>query len=517
LHQSKKDTRYLADAFHFSESSKAILLLESIQQNQALNHGNIPDSLLLKEQTYNAQISFFKNQLSQAQQAEQNNLEEQKEWKNKLFYLQEDHKKLIARFEKNYPRYYQLKFNAQLTTVEEVQEKMLNDQSALIEYFHGTDHNYVFCITPQEIFSHQWPSNVQLHEQIDQLRNLITTPPSSNNFLSIYQDFSTSANQLYEELLQVVVERLPASTRQLIFIPDEYTNYLPFELLLQKKAPSNADFSPTQLSYLLNDFRISYNYSATLSNPGLQSKAQDNPKKFIGFAPTFIGKQEIAERSCADFTLSPLLCNQKEVEAIQSLWGGVVKKNTQARKEVFLAEAPDYQIVHLATHACIDEKYADLSQIHFKENSINGFDLQNLRLKADLVVLSACNTGSGKIAKGEGILSLARNFTQAGCPSSLMSLWSVDDCTTSDLMISFYQQLYQGLDKDEALQQAKLDYLAKTSDKIKAHPYYWAGFVQTGNIAALKNKRFMDWLNPWAIGLLLLGLGFWLFGKNRNT
>ncbi len=517
LYQSQKDKSYLADAFYFSESSKAILLLESIQQNQALNHGDIPDSLLLKEQTCNAQINFLKNQLSQAQQTEQDNLAEQKEWKNRLFELQEEHKKLIARFEKNYPRYYQLKFNTQLTSVADLQEKILNSNSALIEYFHGSEHNYVFCITPQDIVLHQWPSSTQLSLSINDLRNSIIEPPASTDFLQAYLDFTIRANQLYEELLQDVLAQLPSSTQQLIFIPDEYTNYLPFELLLQQKAPANADFSPDHLSYLLNDFRISYNYSATLFKTDAQKKPQDNPNKFIGFAPTFESNIKTASRSCSDFSLSPLLCNQTEVEAIQSLWGGVVKKDAQASKSAFMEEAPNYQIVHLATHACIDKNYADLSKIHFKENAINGFDLHNLRLKADLVVLSACNTGSGKMAKGEGVLSLARNFTQAGCPSSLMSLWSVDDCSTSDLMIAFYQQLYKGMDKDEALQQAKINFLKNTSDKIKSHPYYWAGFVQTGNISALKNKRFRDGLLPWMIGLLLPVFVFWFFSRKKHS
>ncbi len=517
LYQSQKDKNYLADAFYFSESSKAILLLESIQQNQALNHGDIPDSLLLKEQTYNAQINFLKNQLSQAQQTEQDNLAEQKEWKNRLFDLQEEHKKLIARFEKNYPRYYQLKFNTQLTSVADLQEKTLSSNSALIEYFHGSEHNYVFCITPQDIVLHQWPSSTQLSLSINDLRNSIIEPPASTDFLQAYLDFTIRANQLYEELLQDVLAQLSPATQQLIFIPDEYTNYLPFELLLQQKAPASADFSPDHLSYLLNDFRISYNYSATLFKTGSQKEPQDNPNKFIGFAPTFKSNIKTASRSCSDFALSPLLCNQKEVETIQSLWGGVVKKDAQASKTAFIEQAPDYQIIHLATHACIDKNYADLSKIHFKENAINGFDLHNLRLKADLVVLSACNTGSGKMAKGEGVLSLARSFTQAGCPSSLMSLWSVDDCSTSDLMIAFYQQLYKGLDKDEALQQAKINFLKNTSDKIKSHPYYWAGFVQTGNISALRNKPFSDWLNPWMIGLLLAGFVFWVFLRKKNS
>ncbi|NET34653.1 MAG: CHAT domain-containing protein, partial [Cyanothece sp. SIO1E1] len=102
----------------------------------------------------------------------------------------------------------------------------------------------------------------------------------------------------------------------------------------------------------------------------------------------------------------------------------------------------------------------------------------------DLAVLSACNTGSGQLVKGDGVLSLSKGFVHAGCPSAVMSLWSVDDFSTSEIMIDFYDYLKKGYTKDEALRKAKLDFIA-SADKVKKHPFFWAAFVQMGDPVAL--------------------------------
>ncbi|MEM9824896.1 MAG: CHAT domain-containing protein, partial [Bacteroidota bacterium] len=131
----------------------------------------------------------------------------------------------------------------------------------------------------------------------------------------------------------------------------------------------------------------------------------------------------------------------------------------------------------------------------------------NLQLNAELTVLSACNTGSGKLIKGEGVMSLARGFIHAGCPSVLMSLWSVDDCATSKIMLQFYQHITDGKSKDHALRLAKIDYLS-TADRLHQHPYYWSAFVQVGNTAPLIFKKPFRklWLIPLIAGVLLAAL-----------
>jgi len=195
------------------------------------------------------------------------------------------------------------------------------------------------------------------------------------------------------------------------------------------------------------------------------------------------------------------------------LLGGKTVEGKGATSSSFLSKAQQCRILHLATHACIDEENPELNKIYFAGDYIAGADLNNLKLNAELAVLSACNTGSGKLVKGEGVMSLSRGFILSGCPSTLMSLWAVDDCTTSQIMLGFYQHLKKGLSKDAALRQAKLDHLS-TADKVNSHPYYWAAFVHSGNADPMQFSGLLaeyKWLILFLAGLFL----YFLFRKKQ--
>ena len=162
-----------------------------------------------------------------------------------------------------------------------------------------------------------------------------------------------------------------------------------------------------------------------------------------------------------------------------------------------------YSVIHLSTHGKADDRVGDYSFLAFTEipDSLENEylyvrDLYNLRLNADMVVLSACETGIGELQRGEGILSLARGFTYAGAKSIINSLWSVNDQSTKFLMERFYTYLLEGLDKDAALRQAKLDYLASGEN---ADPYFWAAFVPVGDMSPVELKdKNINWL--WGLG-----------------
>lgn len=200
-----------------------------------------------------------------------------------------------------------------------------------------------------------------------------------------------------------------------------------------------------------------------------------------------------------------------EVETISDLFSGDAFVNSDATEEVFKEKVQNAGIVHLATHTLIDDENPLYSKMVFSNDQtsvedgfLNMYELYNMDLNADLVVLSACNTGYGKIVRGEGIMSMARGFIYAGCPSIVMSLWPVDDYSTSVLMKNFYNGLANGLDKDEALRQAKLEYI-QNCDESKADPFYWAGFVEVGNTAPIafkSEKNNSSWFLS-TIGLLL--------------
>ena len=126
-----------------------------------------------------------------------------------------------------------------------------------------------------------------------------------------------------------------------------------------------------------------------------------------------------------------------------------------------------------------------LSNLIVKYNfTMNAYEIYNMSLPAELTVMSACNTGFGQLAEGEGVISLGRAFSYAGCQSVMMSLWMANDQSTAKLMDHFYKNLSQGQTKNGALKNAKLTYL-ENADPLTAHPYFWAGLVSTGDLSPL--------------------------------
>jgi len=201
--------------------------------------------------------------------------------------------------------------------------------------------------------------------------------------------------------------------------------------------------------------------------------------------------------------------------------GGVFWLNEQATRGNFLRNAEKYGVLHLATHGFTDELNPLRSRLLFAESTeeedpfVYASDLYNLQLTAGLAVLSACQTGTGQWRRGEGVMSLARAFAFAGCPSLVMSMWNVSDKSTSELMVAFYEELQSGKNKDEALRMAKLRYLQNVSPEY-AKPVYWAGFVPIGEMDAIPEAQLTarKWIKPALLGLaailaFLVILAYW--------
>jgi CHAT domain-containing protein len=227
-----------------------------------------------------------------------------------------------------------------------------------------------------------------------------------------------------------------------------------------------------------------------------------------------------------------------EVNALSKQFIGRFLLGTEATEALFKSEAGEYAIIHLAMHGLMNTQYPILSSLAFSENSdsfednfLQAYEISQLKLNAQLVVLSACETGYGKFLQGEGVISLARSFMYAGVPSLVVSLWQVNDISTSTIMRLFYKNLAKGMDKAAALQQAKLEYIGGgTGDAISpisaaAHPAFWAAFVQLGDSRPIKvhqqrSGSYFIWASAFVAASLLLFTVLYLInskGNNHNT
>jgi CHAT domain-containing protein len=270
---------------------------------------------------------------------------------------------------------------------------------------------------------------------------------------------------------------------------------------------NGSDFRKQQ--YLLHDFTIQYAWSAALWAKEIPYTSVPR-LTYAGFAPTFNfnGSEDDVNNNYRS-ALSNLTFSALEIADAQALFGGRVFNDERATKEAFRLYAPTSRILHLATHAIVNNERSLQSVLAFAGGSgspadqyLYAHEIYNLKLAAEMAVMSACNTAYGELAEGEGVMSLGRAFFHAGCRSVIMSQWPANDLTTYGLIQKFYQHIAHGQHKDEALRNAKLAHIAN-ADALTAHPYFWAGMIAVGDMRPLPKDIFAyKWI--WALSVLII-------------
>lgn len=483
----------VATAFSFSQKGHGLLLSQAVMDKAALHFTGIPDSLLAEEQSLKEKIGGLVYQL------QQNHLDTATA--NLLFETRLAYEQLLTQLEQTYPNYYQAKYTIPKATIAEIQDK-LDEETALLEYFLGDSVIYTFLITTSqiEVFTH--PKSPQFLKQVQDLQQSIA---HFSTAAQSFQTYTSTAHLLYNSLLKQPVAALPSTIQQLIIIPDEELHYIPFAVLLSEQATQFKQARYDLLSFFIKDYIISYDYSSALFIEKYGRTFSKQLKSMIGFAPTFTGATSMLRDG---ETLTDLLHNKEEVTEIQKIAGGKIYLDTAATTQAFRREVSNYKIAHIASHATFSDSLP-LSGIHFSDASLRPYEIYNLPLHLELVVLSACETGSGQLRKGEGMVSWAQAFLHAGCPSVVASLWKVNDNTTSQLMIDFYDYLFTGHAKSKAINLAQRQHLAQALSSFDAHPYYWAAFIQIGNTQPVQSQdNSLYWV---FVGLVLLLFLFWVF------
>jgi len=314
----------------------------------------------------------------------------------------------------------------------------------------------------------------------------------------------------------------------LIIIPDGELAHLPFEVLLTQ-ACAEADMPYADMPFLLRRYAVGYHYAGHLwlsqQQRSAKAKTASSALRVLAMAADYSRPNDSlqARRLSNDWalrlTLKPLKASTEEISAVQAIFAGKSETQHNASEAFFKKLAPQYDILHLALHGIVDEHQAVRSALAFTEdgsatenNFLHAYEISQMSLNARLVVLSACETGYGKIERGNGVASIARAFMYAGVPSLVVSLWSVNDQTTSVLMPLFYEQLAAGDNQLQALQNAKLLYLQHAKG-IAAHPAFWSAFIHLGDSRPLPittQRRYFWWyVGAATLGLLALGFVVW--------
>jgi len=522
-YQKNKNIAIANDALGFIETNKSLLLKKTLRTQDAHKITSVPDSLRQKEKQIKKGILKLKKQLVE-------NTDKQKEGEliSKLndYYTKADEFKRTIK--QKHQDYYKIKYENQSIDIAQVQAS-LKDQQTILEYYVTDSATFLLLISPSAIRLLELDVRLEeLQESIRELRQSISNYSFINKYSKkSYELFSQQAHQLYNWLILPVEPSLEKGA-PLIIIPDNVLGNIPFEVLLTK--PSNQDYKYAELDYLLKAHPISYSYSTSFIVTNHQKTNQSSNGKILGFAAAYNTIDTLNSSLRSPYTnklrqqLEPIPAVEEEVKYLQANYKGDYYLGQAASENKFYETATDYSVIHLAMHGVLNETNPVLSSLAFTDasDSINDNFLQSdeiatQSLSAELVVLSACETGYGRFEQGEGVLSLARSFMHAGVPAMIVSLWQVNDNSTAKLMQFFYQNLASGMDKAKALQEAKIRYL-NTTEGIALHPAFWSPFIQLGNTDAIQIAKKVNY-TPWVLGTAgigLLALGVW-FGRRRRN
>ncbi|WP_298541917.1 CHAT domain-containing tetratricopeptide repeat protein [uncultured Aquimarina sp.] len=472
----------ISSAFNYSEKSKAGFLKDLLNEANAKGYSNLPKELLVLEKNLRIAKADATSKLSQQETENSSSDTNISTVENEMLDISRKQDSLKTILEKDYPKYYRLKYESEVVSIEEIQSR-LNENTTFLEYFVEQNTVYAFVITKHTAIVEEL-SIAELDKKIENFRKSIT--------LKNTDEYIKGGVQLYNELISPIRKNFKGE--YLIIVPDESLWYLNFDLMLTIDV--NKD-EMSELPYLLQEFAISYANSANVLFRSVNRSAIENQLRKECLAFSFSNKDAIEEGDVLDLekfrnSKEDLPGTRDEIKAISNIVKGNYFFGSEAIEANFKKNANQYSILHLALHGEVDNKNPGNSKIYFtkvedsvEDNLLYSHELYALDIPSDLTVLTACNTGVGKIAKGEGILSLGTAFQYAGTKSLLLTSWEVPDKTTPYIMKGFYQNLNKGMDKARALQQAKIQYI-KTADVFTNHPLYWGGFYVLGDNSPLE-------------------------------
>ncbi len=506
------DEEYLHESFEFGERSKSFLLYHALQEASALKFAGIPEALLNEEYDLRLKTTYLeKKRQEYLYQGLKETDDLVLETTTKLFDLNQRYDSLKNHFESDYRKYYDLKYDLNTVVVEEVQNQLLGSEQTLLEYFVGDSSIYIFTINAKDYQVLQVPRDLALDSLIQQFRMALYGPyVSESNVGAKFRNhtksailYADAAHELYQKLIKPIEDQLQ---QKVLIIPDGILGYVPFQALIKKKSKNEHRFNEHR--YFGMEHQISYSYSATLLREMTEKQHAVIPEKSVlAVAPYYDGTlyrlDSIYKKDLESYALplseltgreelEPLVASGEEAYTVSKIWEGDYLLREDASEGNFAEMAHQYQQLHLATHGKADDKvgeYAYLAFTEIEDNEENELlyvkDIYNLDLNADLVVLSACETGTGELKRGEGIISLARAFAYAGAKSIVTTLWNVNDAKSKDLMIDFHLNLKNGDSKDTALWKAQQKYfLASTG--MEASPYFWAPFIVIGDLRPIE-------------------------------
>lgn len=477
LHELHPGGEYQTLALWASERARSRGLLDLLAEGRIDVSEGLPADLRRREDEISDELARLQQELRSPDLKSDRN-EALRARLNKLDDLRQQ---LDWDIRKSNPRYAQVRYPIPLK-LGEIQRQLVGEGAALLEYELGPERSFLFVVTRESLTTYVLPAS---HDIADRVRRLRAALEQEDRFKR--RDLLETARSLYEDLVAPAQSVLSGKS-DLLIVPDGALYYLPFETLLTEEA---GDRGYKDLPYLLHKFSIAYVPSASVLAGLREPRTEAAPTGgsfLVAFAPFAKTDEQAGGAKAARLSFAPLPASGREVANLRDLYpqqaltfmageaGEAKLKGSEA--------VPAARRIHFATHAELDESHPELSALVLardeggqEDGLLRVYEIFNMKLSADLVVLSACKTALGKEVTGEGLIGLTRAFFYAGVPSLVVSLWNVTDSPTPDLMLGFYRNLDRLGDKARALRDAKLELIGRN---LYAHPAYWAPFILFG-------------------------------------
>lgn len=555
LHKLGPGEGFAAKAFSVSEQSRARLLLDLLSESRANMQAGVAADLVENERRLRGLLrAEAQYQLSLSLSGKDST--ELTEVTAEMARLRSDYQIVLAQLKEQNPRLFSFeKFGP--VDLDRIQRELQGSDTMLLEYALGEDHSYLWAVTSNSNDVYILPARGEIEDAARKVYQIITARQGSENdyqtnVAAADNDYFEKASNLSRMLLGPVSEKL--GSRRLVVVADGALQYIPFDAL---PAPFVLPTGPAEASTsfliatnevvmlpsasTLIAIRSAQNHKtssdklvAIIADPVFSSSdkrvSQDPSRPALAKTAADQDPDQAEQPAVKNLRLARLAHASEEADAISTAapWGTtLVAKGFDASREIVMSpEVSRAQIVHFATHGFLDTEHPELSAIVLTMTDRNGArtdglmplpDIYTLDLSAELIVLSACQTGLGKDIKGEGLVGLTHSFMSAGAKSVVASLWKVDDRASAALMGDFYENMLQkGMTPAAALRSAKLKMM---SEKQWSAPYYWAGFVLQGEYTNRIAVDHYGWLRSGLILLsilILLAATLFIFQKQRR-
>jgi len=501
--------------YSIAMKAKAAVLRNEITENEILYSEGVPDSLRQKQKRLASNISAYNNFIIEEKRKLKPDSTKISLWKDALFDMNREKENVSEEIVKVFPQYYNLIQKTEPVSLNQIQQQLSKDETIVDyllsnQYSDGKRKLYIFLITRDHLDFHETGLDSLFRRNAYIIRNTCDPSMVSGNPGENFKRYTEALNYMYINLVKPTEELLKGN--KLIIIPDEEIGWLPFDAFIKNKPePEQTDYEG--LHYLINDYIFSYGYSSSLIfNKSHRIRKGVNVYSFSpDYSGTSVGGEDVDQ----------LVGANEEIRSINNLFKGKSFAGEKATKENFINTIQEPVIFHLAMHSMSDSVNSRYSYMLFDTHNspaekckLYNYEISLGRISSPMVVLSACNSGTGTLFYGEGLMSLARSFILAGASSVIKTAWNVNDEVSSAIITRFYYYLSLGKHKDEAMRLAKLDFLKGSSPAFK-NPYYWTAYEVLGNNEPLTPKPFATVL---IISLVVLpAVAFLLYYLRRRS